>query len=118
VADAVGMVVSEDGLMAHVDVRDAFIQRLQLIPLEQFEAHLTSKGEFLAQFQDATTPQLDFFFFIHKYDPPHCTTHHINAHYSLHCVCIKQHDFVAPTLLAFQLKPIFPTRARSASCTF
>jgi hypothetical protein len=33
VADAAGMVVSEDGLMAQVDVRAALTQRLQLIPL-------------------------------------------------------------------------------------
>mmetsp|Transcript_42169 Transcript_42169/g.75691 ORF Transcript_42169/g.75691 Transcript_42169/m.75691 type:complete len:366 (-) Transcript_42169:6-1103(-) len=48
VADAAGMVVSEDGLMAQVDVRAALTQRLQLIPLEQLEAQLTIVGDLVA----------------------------------------------------------------------
>jgi hypothetical protein len=35
VADDDGMVVSEDGMMAHVDVRAALIKQLQPIVLEQ-----------------------------------------------------------------------------------
>jgi hypothetical protein len=41
------MMVSEDGLMAQVDVRAALTQRLQLIPLEQLQAQLTIVGDHL-----------------------------------------------------------------------
>jgi hypothetical protein len=57
VADVACLMVSVDGLMAHVDVRAALTQRLQLIPLEQLEAHLTIVGDLLIQFQGvAVTP--------------------------------------------------------------
>jgi hypothetical protein len=54
-ADVACMEMSKDGVMAHVDVRDALIQRLQLIRLEQIEAHLTSKCELLVKFQGVMT---------------------------------------------------------------
>jgi hypothetical protein len=66
VADAGGMVVSEDGQMAQVEVRAALTQRLQLIPLEQLEAQLTIVGDLLIQFQGvATTPFFKYFSYTH-----------------------------------------------------
>jgi hypothetical protein len=69
VADAAGMVVSEDGLMAQVDVRAALTKRLQLIPLEHLEAQLTIVGDLLIQFQGVAMTPFLIISFIHTFDP-------------------------------------------------
>jgi hypothetical protein len=54
--DVIGLVVSEDELLAYVDVRAGLIQRLKFIPREHLEAQLTSsKGELLVQIQGVIT---------------------------------------------------------------
>jgi hypothetical protein len=62
VADAVGLVVSEDELTAQVGVRTAYMQRLRFFqPLEYLEAQLTTEGELRVQFPGVMTLFLSLF---------------------------------------------------------
>jgi hypothetical protein len=62
VVDVVGLVVSQDGLTAHVDVRAALTHRIKIIKSEHLEAWLTSKDDLLVQFQCVMTrPLIDLF---------------------------------------------------------